>query len=243
MSTDTNFYGIISGKQSSIFSGALNKSLKNSMVVSVWKDIPEFQTYVGSNAKEEIKGLKAILITDFAFDEKSDTKTKAFAFTFMQSMFKEKELYGIHIILYSQNQLLVDELNTMYEQDSSQKYEGTRVLYNSGDTTVTNIAKVFEQPFSLLSYSDKKKREIEQLEEEQEEKNKRLIANRGFMMLLGKQEALQEIINITNRELTVVNRKIFNYSLDINNDNLDNIVSDIEMDINDDVKEQYDKLR
>lgn len=239
----TEFYGLISGSVASVFADAVNKKMNNSMIVSVWNDIQEFQKDVGSNAQEKIKGLKAILITDKAFDEKADVKTKEFAFHFMQSMFKQKDLYGLHIILYTKDANLLDALETRYMDDPDSKYEGTRILLATGDYKVSSIQSVFNTPFTLLSYDDKKKREMEKIIEEAHENENRRISNRGLMMLLGKQQALQEQLDYTQRELLVVNRKIIEYATSINDDNLDIIVDDIQIDSTKDIRKQFETLR
>lgn len=240
------FYGIISGKQSAAFAQALNNSLETSQIVSVWNDISEFQKNVGNNAKEEIKGLSAILVTDFAFPSK-DVSANVFAFNFMQSMFKAKELFGLHIILFTKDQDLYEALQTYYTDDPDAKYDGTKVLLNPTDYSVPAIKGVFSSPFNLLSYSDKKKREMEKLLEEAREKEHRVMSRRGYLMLLGKQQALQEMMDMTQRELVVVNRKLIEYATSIQDDNLENIVDDLETDVVEDAKDllkrEYEKLR
>lgn len=239
----TEFYGLISGSVSSTFADAVNKQMDNAMIVSVWNDIQEFQRDVGSNAQEQIKGLKAILITDKAFDDKADVKTKDFAFHFMQSMFKQKELYGLHLILFTKDANLLDSLEQRYMDDPDSKYEGTRILLANGDYKVSTIKAVFNTPFTLLSYDDKKKREMEKIVEEAHENENRRISNRGLMMLLGKQQALQEQLDYIQRELLVVNRKIIEYATAINDDNLDIIVDDIQIDSTKDLRDQFETLR
>lgn len=93
MFIDTNFYGIISGKVSETFAQAINQKMENANVVAVWDSIETFQRNVGRDAKSEVQGIKAIVVTDYAFAPKMSVEAKAFAFHFMQSMFKDKSLY------------------------------------------------------------------------------------------------------------------------------------------------------
>lgn len=243
MANKTEFYGMISGKVGLSFSKALNQSLEEGMIVNNWETISEFQRYAGSNSAEELRGLTAIMITDYAFGDINDAPAREFAFHFMQSMFLQKELYGVHLLLFTKDAELYELLTAKYENDPSVKYEGTKVLYNPTDYTVTSIKGILKSPFNLLSYGDKKKRELEEyLEKAQEQENKRM-SYKGFMMLLGKQQALQEQLDHIQRELLIVNRNVISYATAITNDDLDAVVSDIKHGIEEDVKEQFEKIR
>lgn len=243
MAKKNEFFGLISGSIGQSFATTVNKSLDDGLFVNVWEDIQTFQRDVGKNALEEITGLRAILVTDYAFNASDTVSAKEFAFHFMQSMFSAKELYGVHIILYTKDQQLYDALISKYENEPESKYEGTRVLFNPSDYTVTQIKGVINSPFNLLSYSDKKKRDMDKMMEEAREKENRRISNKGFMMLLGKQQALQEQLDMTQRELLIVNRKIIEYATALQNDNLESIVDDLEYDVNEDIKTQFEKLQ
>lgn len=243
MFIDTNFYGIISGKVSETFAQAINQKMENANVVAVWDSIETFQRNVGRDAKSEVQGIKAIVVTDYAFAPKMTVEAKAFAFHFMQSMFKDKSLYGIHLILYTKDQNLLDTLDNRYRENEEEKYEGTRMLLCAGEFSTTAIIKVFKSPFALLSYDDKKKKEMERILEEARRQEDRRISNKGFIMLLGKQQALQEEMEYLQRELVIINRKIVEYATALNDDNLDLIVDDLTMGVLDNLDEKYDKFR
>lgn len=241
------FYGLISGKTSSTMAKATNERLENAQIVSVWNNITEFQKDVGSNAREEIRGIQAILITDYAFDTTSDMNAKVFAFDFMQSMFKQKELYGKHLILFTKDKELHERLEQKYTEEEDSKYEGTKILYNPDKYTVSSLLSVFSSPFKLLNYGEKKQRDMAKMEEEARDSERRLIARRGYLLLLGKQQALQEMLDMTQREITVVNRKLIQYATSITDDNLENIIDDLEMEVDlstkDVLRREYDRIK
>lgn len=240
---NAEFYGIITGAKSETFAQAINQKMNNALITSTWKDIKEFHQSVNNKIKNEIAGITAIMVTDRAFSGETNVEANAFTFHFLQSMFKSKELYGIHLILYTKDQHLLDTLESKYREDPDAKYEGTRLLLCTGDYTVSSIIRVFKSPFALLSYSDKKKREMEKIIEMAEADENRRISNQGFIMLLGKQQALQEQIEYLQRELTVTGRRIVEYATAINDDNLDIIIDDIRDGTLDTLIEKYDKLR
>lgn len=236
------FYGLIGGPYSLTYTEKINQHLDDAQVIKTWRTIEDLQKEINRNGVTTIKGISAILIIDKSFKENSSIESQLGIFNFLQSMFKDKELYGTHLVLYTKQDALYDMLNEQYESDPTLKYEGTRILKCDVDYNITSLAKVFEQPFSLLSYDEKTEREQEKQKKRLEQQQDEIKAKRQFMSLVGKKELLEDLIGTLNRELTVLNNQIYNYAMDLQSGNLESL-TDMDTTIEIEISDQLKRLR
>lgn len=236
------FYGLIGGQYSLAYTDKLNNVLDDSQVIKTWRSIEDLQKELNSNGVETIKGISAILIIDKSFKNGSSIDSQFGTFNFLQSMFKDKELYGTHLILYTQQAGLYERLNEQYESDPALKYEGTRILKCDVDYTIPALATVFDQPYALLSYNEKTERELARQSKRLEQQQDEIKAKRQFMALVGKKELLEDLIGTLSRELTVLNNNIYDYAMDLQSNNLESL-SDMDNTIEFEISEQLKRLR
>ena len=243
MAKQPKFYGLVAGKYAVTYSDAVNKGLDDEQIVKTWASIADLQREINTQGPTVLKGITAILIIDKSFKADASLESRSGVFHFLQSMFKDKEYYGTHLILYTQDNALFSALNSQYDNDPNSRYEGTRILLCDTDYTTESLARVFESPFELLSYDERTDREIERRNKHLEEQKMKIRANREFMALIGRKETLEDLIGTLNRELSAVNKNIYEYAMDLQSNNIDALTSDLDATIDKEISEQLKKLR
>ena len=247
-SMQPQFYGLIAGKASGAFAKNVNSRMEN-QIMKTWEYIEDLQKDVNTNGSKAIDNLHAILILDKGFNEtrKTSNESKAATFNFLQGMFHAKELYGTHLIMFTQEQEIFRILNSQYEASPETKYEGTLILETYEDYTIKSIMGVFERPLSYLSYSDKEVRDIERelarQKKREEDRERRIEANRHFLKLVGEKEALETLIDTLQRQVKMIDKDIYSFAIHMQTDNLDAIEDEFGDSVALELNEQLKKLK
>lgn len=243
MAKQPKFYGLVAGRYAVAFSEVINKGLDDEQIVKTWSSLSDLQREINIQGPSVLKGITAILIIDKSFKEDASLESRSGAFNFLQSMFKDKEYYGTHLILFTQDDALYSTLNEQYTTDPELRYEGTRILLCETDYTTESLSKVFDKPYELLSYDERTDRELERRKKHLEEQKTKIRANREFMALIGRKEALEQWIGTLNRELSVVNKTIYDYAIDLQSNNIDALTNDLDETIENEIEKQLKNLR
>lgn len=235
------FYGMIGGKSTTIFSKNVNNVLDDKQIVKNWDTLTDLHKEINKSGPEAIKGISAILILDKCFQEDEKLENMVGKFDFVQRLFKDKELYGTHLIVYTPDERFYTALKEYYDEDEDLKYEGTRIVFCDTDYTVQSLARILDRPYELLSYDAKLEKDLELQELRRNKKLEEMNAKRYFMSMVGKKEMLEQLIDTMNRELSVLNKQIYEYAIALESNDLTRIENVSNM-VDREIEEQLDRL-
>ena len=89
-------YGLIAGTKVNLYSKLISDELTDGKIVNGWIDMADLQKHIKTHGIESIQNLEKILILDSGLLNTTNKDAIINQFDFLQSMFKQKDLFGWH---------------------------------------------------------------------------------------------------------------------------------------------------
>lgn len=227
-------YGLIAGPQVNLFSKKISESLTDGKITKSWVDMADLQKYIKTHGAASIQDLEKIVILDSGMMDSKNKDVLVNQFDFLQSMFKQKELFGVYLVLYTADDDLVVRMRDHFDNNPDGKYRGAVVSHCTDGYKVNGIKRVLELHEQVLVGSDEPENTVDRERDQDRlamEQKKKVEDNRRIQRMLGEKKALEGLKDYIDRNLTSIGLQLTSYLEEIKDDDLSMLDHDSNSDI------------
>lgn len=219
-------YGLIAGTKVNLYSKLISDELTDGKIVNGWIDMADLQKHIKTHGIESIQNLEKILILDSGLLNTTNKDAVINQFDFLQSMFKQKDLFGIYLVLYTADSDLIVKLRGHFDSNPDGRYQGAIVSHCMDGYKVSGLKRVLELHEEILTPGAANADREKDKERSAMEQKKKIEDNRRIQRMLGEKKALEGIKDYIDRNLGSIGLQLTTYLEEVKDNDLSTLDSE-----------------